>query len=569
MKRLLLFSLVLVMSSFMAFAGGDDEGSSASAGDGTPQYGGTFTLTPRTWSWFSPDPADNQVVRTWQQELIQETPFMGNFDVYGPRGNNEYDFRLLGEIPEKYMRGWLVESWEVTSTEIIWTVRDGINWAPTEAQSAWMDARPLTAEDIVSDLLYWEKTDGGSWKGKAKNIRAEGNKVIIEFTEGFDLTLNMILGSRKRGFISPPEMLEGGRMANWEDQVGTGPFMYKDHVPDQYYAMEKNPNYWNTTMVDGKEYELPFLDEFVMPFATDVSFETAALRTGTADGGPSIYGPSWSELDRTAPDLIQDRFPISFGAAFGFNVKMPPLDNRDVRRALFIGTDIAAYNALTDPHNHLPEGALPVHWFPVYPTLPSYTPIEEMPEETAILFDYNPELAKKMLADAGYPNGFELSSASIGERTDLLKDQWAKIGVTLNITGVTGAQLQEMIRNHELHVTRHALLAGNPLVDLPNNWSSWRGRDINQWEDPKFDQMMKDMVAEMDEDKRNLIIKEAVLYLINEAVDVPHGVKSICQAWWPWVKNYYGEIRWINDDTYVQPWGWTWIDQDLKKEMGF
>ena len=49
----------------------------------------------------------------------------------------------------------------------------------------------------------------------------------------------------------------------------------------------------------------------------------------------------------------------------------------------------------------------------------------------------------------------------------------------------------EKIRNYDYHVVRHAYGAGNPVLDMPNNWSSWRVRDLNQWSDDTFDGMMK------------------------------------------------------------------------------
>ena len=573
MKRVMLLVLMLALATTMAFAAGEEEASApaAMAADGEPTYGGTFTIAPRAGNKpGSPDPADQNGGRTWYTSLIQETPMIGDFEKYGPRGSNDWDFKLIGAIPEKYWKGLLITDWEVTPTEITWTVREGINWAPNESQQSWMSVRELTAEDIVSDLLHWKNgPEGASWTNKVQDIRAVGNQVIIEFAT-FDTSLNLELAGRRRSHISPPELLDKG-IGEWENQLGTGPFQFKEYVPDQYFTMVKNENYWNTTVVNGKEYQFPFIDEFVVPIAADFSFEVAALRTGTADGGPSVYAPSWAELDRNAPDLIQDRLAISFGAAFGLNVKRAPLDNLQVRRALFICTDVEAFNGITDPSGLMEPGALPVHWWPIFPSLKNmYTPISDLPPEVAELYSNDPELAKKILAEEGYADGFELDTTNVGGgRSELWADQLARCNVTVNISGLTGAAVREKIRNHDYHVTRHAYGAGNPVLDMPNNWSSWRVRDLNQWSDDTFDGMMRDMAGETDPDAQAAIIKEAAVYLLSQALDIPHGVKAISQAWWPWVNNYYGEFRWIHDDTYLQPYGWVWIDQDLKKSMGY
>ena len=464
MRKFLLVALVLALAAAMSFAAGEEETSAGDAmmSDGEPVYGGTFTLTPRAGNKpVSPDPADQNGGRTWYTSLIQETPMIGDFEKYGPRGSGEWDFKLIGAIPEKFWKGLLITDWQVTPTEITWTVREGINWAPNEQQMSWMSARALTAEDIVSDLLHWKNgPEGASWTNKVSDIRADGNQVIIEFAT-FDTSLNLELAGRRRSHVSPPELLEKG-IGKWENQVGTGPFQFKEYVQDQYFTMQKNENYWDTTLVNGKEYSFPFVDEFVVPIAADFSFEVAALRTGTADGGPSVYGPSWAELDRQAPDLIQDRLAISFGAAFGLNAQRPPMDNLQVRRALFICTDVAAFNGLTDPHGLMPEGALPIHWWPIYPSLSNmYTSISDLPEDVAVLYSNDPELATQMLAEEGFPNGLEIESMLVGGgRSELWKNQLERCGVTVNISGLTGAAAQEKVRNHDYHVTRHALWRG-------------------------------------------------------------------------------------------------------------
>lgn len=82
---------------------------------------------------------------------------IGDFDTYGPRGSGDFDFKLIGAIPMKYIKGNLIDSWEVDQSKITWRVKSGIYWAPTEAQSAWMDAREFTAEDLAADLLVTDQ----------------------------------------------------------------------------------------------------------------------------------------------------------------------------------------------------------------------------------------------------------------------------------------------------------------------------------------------------------------------------------------------------------------------------
>ena len=87
--------------------------------------------------------------------------------------------------------------------------------------------------------------------------------------------------------------------------------------------------------------------------------------------------------------------------------------------------------------------------------------------------------------------------------------------------------------------------------------------------DPHFDAIVEQLVKELDPDKRNELIKEASIYLLNEAIAVPQAVKVQGRFWWPWINNYYGETYIASTNTWLEASGWVGIDQNLKKEMGY
>lgn len=64
------------------------------------------------------------------------------------------------------------------------------------------------------------------------------------------------------------------------------------------------------------------------------------------------------------------------------------------------------------------------------------------------------------------------------------------------------------------------------------------------------------------------MLKELGIYCIDQVSHIPMGNPTLLLAWWPWVKNYYGEIDggYDNCSAYVST---LWIDQDLKAEMGY
>ena len=70
----------------------------------------------------------------------------------------------------------------------------------------------------------------------------------------------------------------------------------------------------------------------------------------------------------------------------------------------------------------------------------------------------------------------------------------------------------------------------------------------------------------VDSEERDAVFKEAIIYYLNQSHRVMMPVASKFNAWWPWVKNYWGEPGSVVADP---PTAQMWIDQNLKAEMGY
>jgi len=333
----------------------------------------------------------------------------------------------------------------------------------------------------------------------------------------------------------------------------------------------RNPIYWKTTTIDGVEYELPFVDRIVMPIMPDPSTQIAALRTGVLDYDLDIESMYFDSLEATTP-LLYTRALMGNGDVVSFNTRdtASPVSNIDVRRALMVGTDINAFNALSG------MSGMPLHWFPGGPDIiSSYTPLEEMPAETRLLFDYDPTLAMEMLSLAGYPDGFEIDMEVRpflidGERAALLQNQWAKIGVDLDI---------KVVEETVWFAHRYSLGYGDTTIGTlemtnPQHLLRWchstlGALNISGYTNARFDELVETGTACMDSTEANTYFKEAALIFINEVGFLPLDMFVTSPYWWPWLKNYYGETN-VADATQIQRlFAYMWIDQDLKAEMGY
>jgi peptide/nickel transport system substrate-binding protein len=566
--RFLVAVVMLMLVAALAYGSAKSEEATGAAVEG-PQYGGTLTLLSNASGAepTNPDVMAGQWSSCQWLTPIQERPVIGDFEKYGPRGSGVFDFLVNSGQPEKYLKGNYLESWEVSPEKVIMRVRPGIMWHGNRPNV--MKARELVAEDVAADMKYFlGSPPGKTIRPSIKDVYATDKyTVVLEFT-AFDILWIYSLGYEDRGLIAPPETITAGA-DRWENQVGTGPFMLKEYRVGSHMAYERNPNWWKKTTIDGVEYELPFVDEMVIPIIPDASTQIAALRTGKIDIAQNVTPVNFSTLEKTAPDLKFIKRPPSGGSGVLLDCRRPPFDNRDVRRAMFIGTDLKEF------HKLIGAGELPLHWYPQFMGDPEvYTPLDKLPKETRILYDYNPKLAMKMLADAGYPNGFKIKYYTTTEempmdRAALLKDQWAKIGVEVEIVAEETVvhNKHKYDRDYVDSTLSGGLISGTPMAHLMHGQSG-AYFNFSVWSDPRFDEMADKAKVEINVDKRNAILKESAVLYLNEASAIPTTPGVDGHFWWPWLKNYYGEWN-VGDTDIYSILAFAYIDQDLKKSMGY
>ena len=577
---LIIFALVAAG----AWAGAQEEEKPASKMAMTssgPQYGGTLTAFVRHFSDDPPGPAMKDAHRGsfhWLDHIL-EKPVIGDYEGVGDiaGGSGEYSFQLMGAIPDAYQIGNLLDSWDINFDRMIWYVKPGIMWSPTEVQSEWMPVRELTADDIVADIkefvtsAYKRRFDG--------LLVAEGVNVIdkytlqIDYHERYSADLFYFLGYEDRSVIGAPEMVAvPGRAERWENQVTTGPYRFDEYVVGSHMSFAANPTYRGKYTVDGEEFQLPFIEKVVLPIMPDPATRLAAMKTGKADMHVDMDAEYWDTLDKTAPDMLKASIAGGRGVRLAFRCDIPPFDNVNVRRAMMIGTDVTQHQYVW-----LASG-MNIHYHPITPGHPSYTSLDKLPADIKELYDYNPDKAKKMLADAGYPNGFEMdfhtdaTDPKAMDLASLVESQWAKIGVKVNI--VTADQVEHTRKKYS-----HPPIWTGAFWDDIMEASSTRmftmyhktGVDLNYmaYSNPALDEQCELMERELDINKQNAQIKAAGDIVMRDAPAIPVSIIPTRIYWWPWVQNYYGAYTIQDDANYAQMVQYMWIDEGIKAELGF
>ncbi|MBI4188129.1 MAG: ABC transporter substrate-binding protein [Chloroflexi bacterium] len=547
----------------------------------TPKYGGIFTFS-RQGGWASAfDPAfrAGRTTVNIAFSLGSDNLMTGDW-AKGPAGTGEADFFTYTPLLNLQAPA-LAESWEVPDKEtIIYHLRKGVHYAlnPNSEASRLVGGRELTADDVVFTIKRNYDTPGAFFQARMTppefpvSVTAPDKYTVLikgnpEGLQGlFEATYSYLAPY-------PPEVVKKyGDLSNWKNHVGTGPFMLVDYVEGSTATFIRNPNYWMKDPIGpGKGNQLPYLDGVKHLDIIDISTRRAALRTAKVDHQDKIPFEDAGLLMKTSPQLKYRSEPTPTPLAVFMRTDKPeqPWHDVRVRRALQMALDM---QTIKDSYFKGSADLLsyPAGNFPMYKA--HQTPLNEQSAIVQEMFSYKPEKAKQLLADAGFPKGFKMNVITLAENVDLLsvvKDYWAKIGVTLEIE----VKERGVFASIETNRTHKEGMFKNSSITTPYAWHDYQPMDpanSSMIDDPVLNKAHAEFKSfyVFDEPKAAAIVKEAYKYVLEQAYVTSLPGPWTYSMWWPWVKNYHGE--WIvgytltnNFPTYI------WIDQSLKKSMGF
>ena len=537
-----------------------------------PQLGGTLnigmiylTLSPLSW-----DPADWTWKFNQDTGLTTETLFSADLSKAVSRGG-KHTFVADSWLPSDAIRGELAETWKMSTDKplrVDINLRKGVMFPD---KPGVMKSRELVAEDVVYSYNRLDKSPKKvpTYFDHIEKVEITG-KHSLRFTfKNYFSEWDYRFGWGYYSAIVPKEVSDAGA-GNWKNMNGTGPFMLTDYVQGNAVTFTKNNLYWDKEKIGGQSYKLPFVDKIIYRTIKDESAYITALRTAKLD---LLEGVRWSaveELKKNAPALKWKRWVSTGGTFVAMRVDTKPFDDIRVRRALNMAVNkqeiVSSYYG----------GNAVLFGYPMHPDYTGYyEPLDKMPIAAQELFVYNPEKAKALLAEAGFPKGFTFKTQVCSCSPDhmdllpLIAAYLEKVGVKMEIQPMEyGAFLSAMTT--KTHAPGYLMQNGhtNPTTSIRKSFVTKQTWNPSLYSDPELDKRMAETYAEPDEGKRQLLVKLMTRDIVEKAPYIWLPTPHVYTAWWPWIKNYDGELR-AGSERPAPIHARMWLDQTMKKKMGF
>jgi peptide/nickel transport system substrate-binding protein len=383
------------------------------------------------------------------------------------------DVTALEVVPD------LAESWEIAPDGLTYTfhLRGDVRWQDIPPVSG----RPFTSDDVVATFEAVKRTPAThAWMlAPVTGITAPDERTAV-FT--LDRPYSPLLEYLAYHFnmILPREGVEG-RYDLATQAIGTGPFILDSHTPDVEWVLRRNPGYF----VPGR----PYLDEIRRPILTDTAAITAALRSGRLDVGTT------SDVN-VAEDMRSRGFTVveTPGAPVSFylNPTVEPFGDPRVRQAVVQAIDWVGMGENIRGHFNLTSLLRP-----------DTSDAALTREEILQLRPFDPEGARRLLAEAGLPGGFatKLMVQRVDDE-DVREAQWiqadlAEIGIQMEIEIVDPGTGIDRRRNHDFALAK--ALRG---VHLPDQvWRDFQPDSIDNYalvDDPALNELIDRSRSELD-----------------------------------------------------------------------
>lgn len=497
---------------------------------------------------------------TWGTSYTYGVPLM--FDVGVCSMVDRKDFTVCGGSYVNNFSGVLIpaifDRWENPDPlTFIFHVREGVLW-PAIAPMNRTD-RQVTAEDMA---WYFEKQ-------RAEGIMGNTFVTVDKFQIVDKLTLKIVHKEPYANFarqlaqtgmgIIPRECFED-KTCLGSKIISPAPFLLESNEVRVKAVWKKNPEFWLKGM--------PYFDGSVGISIADPSAQKAAFITGKLDHYNAQLDTEKDELVRQTPGAyVISNTCICAVWQTRWALDQPPFNDVRVRRALSMAIDRPVLWQLAA--NGLSEMGFSIPWddlgFELPPSLSTTGPYNQ----------YNPTLAKQLMVEAGYPNGFKIevetfwTSFGLPNTLPGIQDMWKK---NLNVEGtykiVDAVAINTKIAERKftsviLDYCKVLGCSGTDADSYAQTYYSKGLQNVSRINDPKMDELYLKQRRETNTEKRKEVLWEILRYQWDQQYSIDMMTNFVYLVIQPWVRNAANHTYRYFGATNVA--GWVgYIDPDLR-----
>lgn len=460
----------------------------------------------------------------------------------------------------------VAERWDISPDGKIYTFH-------LRGNARWSNGDPVTATDFVRSykraltpelaneyayMLFYVVNAEKFYKKEITNFDEVGFKAID------DRTLRITLNHPTSYFLSllnhhswfpvhiptvekyGDPFQRGNRWTRPGHYVSNGPFILSEWKVNTVVAVKKNPYYWDakTVRLQGiRFYPMERLDTEERAFRSGQVHKTNKLPPTKID----YYKEHFPELLKQAPYL---------GTYFySFNVERPAFRDKRVRQAMAMAIDREAIVKTVTR-----GGETPAYSF-TPPNTAGYTAEAKIP--------YDIERAKKLMAEAGYPNGEGFPKVELLYNTleshkiiaEALQQMWKKnLGINVTLRNEEWKVYLDSKNRGDFDLFRYGWIADyvdpNAFLDM---WLSYSGNNASRWKNPEYDALIEEAGRTIDRDARYKIFQKAEALLLDEMPVLPIYYYSTTYLLRPSVKNWNLTIL------DHQPYKYVYLDASAEK----
>ena len=416
----------------------------------------------------------------------------------------------------------LAKSWKVSKDGKVWTfaLRKGVYFHPFPG---YPNGHEVTSEDVVYSFKRAADAKRSSYAGEYVGMDFEAiDPYTVKITIQRPISETLFLAkvaSYAGGFIVSKKAIEekGDEWAKTHP-VGTGPFMFESYEPRQKTVLVANNKYFRGA---------PIIKQLVIRYMASVSSREFGLQTGELQIIEGLKEEKWVEKVGAFQDVTIKGFGPCETQMFYFNMTKKPFDDMKVRKAVsyaisreevaaFMGKSLAApiYSAALAPPS---PGAL----------------TKEDALKAGVVYENNIAEAKKLLAEAGYPDGFKteviISEMESSYRKPMIaiQAQLKKVGIDMELKVVDHSSFHSLIRQDASPIVYYAAWRPNVDVFLTRFYHSestvvtGKNPDTNFSHYAGIDDLIEKARWELNSAKQNAIWKEAQIKVLRDVAAVP------------------------------------------------